>query len=838
MQNLRTFGTFDTAAPRAVALALGLGWLAGCTVMGPGPERDAGPSPDTGPIADTGRSDAPDAPRCAVACGGVCCADEEECVAGRCLPGCGETNRCGADGACCAAGELCVNEACTAPGAECVDDLDCASGEYCDLGLRRCLPQPTGGLECEVRPPENVFEVELEWQWTEGDTTVAPLVARLSDDNADGTIDEEDAADVLAVAWFSNERWNPLGETSARLVALDGLDGGELWRSPAGIEVCVTSTPAIADLDGDGTVEVVALVASESSPTGPGARPPNCGSWFNVTYQPVAIAIFSHEGTLEALSDPSEVPITGHQAPAIAVADVDRDGLGEIVVQGAVLDHEARLQARVPGSASAGTEYGWFEWPGSDMPILTSVDADPDLEIVTFHGVYDPDGTALWSRPFGLVSEVVGTLVGTVVRTPGAPAAQLVVTYGSRIQVLDAATGETLVSRMYEIPGVTPLFPDVDRDGLPDVCNACTLFGPTYDGDLSETPDCEECAFWEAGSGGYAGQPVLADFDNDGQQEIGFAVSPNGSRSFYVVMDLATGAPVVRWSARIPDGSYASVSSTVFDFDGNGSAEVLFQDECHVRILSGRTGETLWSAANTSITASEYPLVADVDGNGRANLVVGSNDTTSDICDAACITAGCAARGLPFDGVTRGVRVYRDVLDRWIDARSVWNQHTYFIDSVEEDGSLPAAPRSPWERYNTFRLNRYPNPDTVFHAPDLLIESVRVSDALCTGLRPIDVRIVNRGHRTVPAGVRAVLFADRGAGLEQVLAVTTDAPIGPGSGIWVSFDLDSRPFPVADDGTATIHVEIDTIEGEPGGSVAECDEENNTTEFPIDCGLF
>lgn len=805
--------------------------LAGCTIGG------RAPGPDTGPLGDAGPRppDTNDAPLCAVTCGGGCCAETEECVAGRCLPGCGDANRCGAEGACCAAGELCVNEACTAPGTECVDDLDCASGEYCDLGLRRCLPQPTGGLECEVRPPENLFEVDLEWEWTEGDTTVAPLVARLSDDTGDGRIDEEDASDVVAVAWFSGteRRWSALGEPSARIVALDGKTGSELWRSPEGVEVCVSSTPAIADLDADGTVEIVAVVATESSPSSD-VRPPNCAGWFNVTYQPLAVAIFSHEGVLEALSDPSEVPITGHQAPALAVADMDLDGFGEIVVQGAVLDHRARLQARVAGSATTGAAYGWFEWPGTDMPILTSVDADPELELVTYHGVFDVDGTALWERPLSTYNEIAGTLVGRVVYTPGTPDAQLVIARPRRIEVLDAATGATIVSHSYDIPGTRPLYPDTDADGTPDVCSACDAFGPTYDGDGNGEVDCIECDLWRVGTGGYAGQPVLADFDADGRQEIGFAVAL--ARNYYVVLDLATGIPALRWVMVIPDGSYASVSSTVFDFDGNGSAEVLFQDECHIRILSGRTGETLWSAGNTSITAAEYPIVVDVDGNGRANLVVGANWTDA---------SSCRDRGLPFDGpdeplrpLRRGVRLYRDRLDRWIDARSVWNQHTYHIDNVLEDGSLPRPARGPWERHNTFRLNRYPNPDTVFHAPDLIIESVRVSDALCTGLRPLDVRVANRGHRTVPAGVRVVLSSERGEGLEQVLEATTTEAIGPGSGVWVSFDLAAQPFPVDADGAATIHVELDVVPDEPDGVVLECDEENNSLDIPIDCGLI
>jgi hypothetical protein len=54
----------------------------------------------------------------------------------------------------------------------------------------------------------------------------------------------------------------------------------------------------------------------------------------------------------------------------------------------------------------------------------------------------------------------------------------------------------------------------------------------------------------------------------------------------------------------------------------------------------------------------------------------------------------------------------------------------------------------------------------------------------------------------------------------------------------VSFDLAAQPFPVDADGAATIHVELDVVPDEPDGVVLECDEENNSLDIPIDCGLI
>ena len=52
-----------------------------------------------------------------------------------------------------------------------------------------------------------------------------------------------------------------------------------------------------------------------------------------------------------------------------------------------------------------------------------------------------------------------------------------------------------------------------------------------------------------------------------------------------------------------------------------------------------------------------------------------------------------------------GVAVYRDVLDNWVRTRRVWNQHTYHIGNVNDDGSVPRSEAPSWLGHNTYRLN-------------------------------------------------------------------------------------------------------------------------------------
>jgi hypothetical protein len=51
------------------------------------------------------------------------------------------------------------------------------------------------------------------------------------------------------------------------------------------------------------------------------------------------------------------------------------------------------------------------------------------------------------------------------------------------------------------------------------------------------------------------------------------------------------------------------------------------------------------------------------------------------------------------------VQVIKDRQDRWIQARRIWNQHTYHVTNVREDGTIPAREAPSWTRLNTFRTN-------------------------------------------------------------------------------------------------------------------------------------
>src|SRR5690606_11727615 len=174
------------------------------------------------------------------------------------------------------------------------------------------------------------------------------------------------------------------------------------------------------------------------------------------------------------------------------------------------------------------------------------------------------------------------------------------------------------------------------------------------------------------------GPPTIADFDGDGRPEIGVA----GGYS-YSVYDLArpredtsgiTPAPAqgqlfVRWTKVTQDRSSNATGSSVFDFQGDGSAEVVYQDECNVWVYSGTDGRTQLQLPNTTGTIHEYPLVVDVDGDGNSEILVVANDSN-------------AAGDCPGQTARRGLYMYGDANDRWVPTRKVWSQHTYHITNA------------------------------------------------------------------------------------------------------------------------------------------------------------
>ncbi|MBV1857541.1 MAG: VCBS repeat-containing protein [Nannocystaceae bacterium] len=189
---------------------------------------------------------------------------------------------------------------------------------------------------CGNEAPPDSFEPDVQWTWEGGTSMVTPLVANLTDDNDDGSIDLCDIPDVVV--------------TTNRIHVLDGETGVEQFdMGPVNSSV----TPAIGDIDGDGEPEIIAAN--------------------NGLLGPLSFVAFDTDGTQLW----STAPIWEHdQGGAIGIADFDNDGAPEIYADGIIVSSMGTVLFQAPA------QVGWTLAQRNTATIAADLDGDGDLELI------------------------------------------------------------------------------------------------------------------------------------------------------------------------------------------------------------------------------------------------------------------------------------------------------------------------------------------------------------------------------------------------------------------------------------------------------------------------
>ena len=186
-------------------------------------------------------------------CGADCCEADEVCEMEQCYRDCGERERCGEEEVCCELEEVCYFGECIVPSGPCDSPADCSEEEYCDLELGVCLPLAETG-ECQYVPGVITGEFNhpvLRWEWSEDDIMMAPAAGNLTDDNGDGVIDDNDIPDIVVTIFQYG--WTSYGN----LVVLSGDDGHTIMRLTS-YQLLTGAGVAIGDVDGDGVPDITA----------------------------------------------------------------------------------------------------------------------------------------------------------------------------------------------------------------------------------------------------------------------------------------------------------------------------------------------------------------------------------------------------------------------------------------------------------------------------------------------------------------------------------------------------------------------------------------------------
>ena len=112
----------------------------------------------------------------------------------------------------------------------------------------------------------------------------------------------------------------------------------------------------------------------------------------------------------------------------------------------------------------------------------------------------------------------------------------------------------------------------------------------------------------------------------------------------------------------------------------------------------------------------------------------------------------------------------------WVHTRSVWNQHAYAIDNIDDDYTVPDVVNDWWRGHNTFRANKQGR--IPLNAADVEVELEAADDGSCPPELKISFTVHNPGLNTIPEGLPVTLYdADDGSALKTVVV---DEPIPPG----------------------------------------------------------
>lgn len=155
---------------------------------------------------------------------------------------------------------------------------------------------------------------------------------------------------------------------------------------------------------------------------------------------------------------------------------------------------------------------------------------------------------------------------------------------------------------------------DLDGDGHPEILVRSTMgYLSLYS--VSDGTEIFRDAYT------MTGYPAIGDIDGDSVPEIVGLIS--GSKMAAYKYDSKNKRLVELWNITHSDRS-AQTSMTMFDFNADGKCEIVYRDETSLRIIdgSGRKPINIASMQVNSATKSEYPVVADIDGDGQAEIVV------------------------------------------------------------------------------------------------------------------------------------------------------------------------------------------------------------------------
>lgn len=712
------------------------------------------------------------------------CAPDELCDAqGDC---CDPATVCGAS--CCADG-VCFADACVQPGDPCASASDCSANQTCEFAAfgDHAVAHPAPGAGGGAGGAGG-----------SGGAGGGQAGGGRGPGGGGGSGDDACMAPALAGRCVPAQALSCVAAPDA---AADPPALGPSWGDPAAVDAqdSVLSAPVVLQIDDDDcnghvdahdSPEIVFLTAASSDASGdgalhavslvdgtlverwvatPSALAPNDANSAIVAARlgdGAFIAVCTVDGRVRAYDGAGaerwvSAPSAACRVPAIANLDGDGETL-ELVTESQVLD---ALTGNVVTEA--------FDPPLVGTMALVDVDngMGAELEIVSPGRVYRADGTVLAD------SGLSGSFVAVAqLGEAGAPEV---------VGVRSDAPGDHHLFT-WRLDPLEPSGAEVLREGV----------------DLHAfLPD--PCLPGDPGADRSGGPPLAADMNGDGVPDIGVATARG-----YVVLDGAKlfdlsvpDSELALWSVARADCQGGRRGSSAFDFDLDGRAEVVRMDDTGVTVHASGDGAPLFAACNTSESSPGYALVADIDGDCSADLVVPASARAGTTCD------GAANAGVRLVQRPRG----------WPGARPVWNEHSHHGTNVDDVGRVPAYEERHW---NDTTLNGFRRELPRIDAPNLAVTlTATCGEALVA-------RVTNTAPTRVGPGQAEVVFTDETA--RPVELAVASLPVALEAGASVSMAL---ALPALTSGTY-----VATVRAPAGHTLLQCDTADDVATQTLACG--
>lgn len=463
------------------------------------------------------------------------------------------------------------------------------------------------------------------------------------------------------------------------------------------------------------------------------------------------------------------------------IADFNADGRPEIYLGNYIFNENGQLlfsDSTLHGKNQANNQSFWGFWP--------------DNSYVSFHSIA---ANVVGDNSLDLVS-------GNVV-------------YNLSLNNVTDSTGNSAV-KTYAPEGVKDGFSsvgDIDGDGLLDIVVVRNNYYESGGGVWVWNARQNRIIATHVG-GECGGVPSIGDINGDCSAEIIITFcdtlrvySYNGSSELEILYTI----PIVEESG--------VTSVTLFDLNGDMSNEIIYRDESRMFIFNGLSGHIVAEYPIKSRTSLEYPIVADIDRDGEAEILVTGYTDQFGQESLFCFESG----GEP-----------------WMPARAIWNQYAYNPTFVNDDGTIPRNMQS-----TTTPLPGYEDcPEATCPTPynNLLVQATNRTQAGCI-VRPRQeadlalsaTALCNAHYLDVCTAIKATDTSLLAQGIKVDIysqdssLVVHDTIYTSDTCYQVSYDLGLETISIAINGSESSYPpQFDDTD------IVECDYSNNLASLAID----